>query len=67
MEVLAVEDYGVVPLPPQSGNYSREFIKDYRKDLKPLDITQPDGASFQVEGHKVTWQKWQLRIGFTPR
>ncbi len=67
MEVLAVEDYGIVPLPPQSGNYSREFIKDYRKDLKPLDIIQPEGASFQVEGHKISWQKWQFRIGFTPR
>lgn len=67
MEVLTVEEYGVVPLPPQSGNYSREFITDYRTDLKPLDIIQPDGASFQVEGHKVSWQKWQFRIGFTPR
>lgn len=28
---------------------------------------QPDGPSFQVEGHKITWQKWQFRIGFTPR
>ncbi|KJH73294.1 primary-amine oxidase [Aliterella atlantica] len=67
MEVLAVEDYGVVPLPPQAGNYSREFVQDYRQDLKPLDIIQPDGPSFQVEGYKVTWQKWQFRIGFTPR
>jgi len=55
MAVLAVEDYGVVPLPPQPGNYSREFITDYRKDLKLLDIIQPDGASFQVEGHKISW------------
>lgn len=67
MEVITVEDYGVVPLPPQSGNYSREFIKDYRQDLKPLDIVQPDGSSFQIDGYKVNWQKWQFRIGFTPR
>ena len=67
MEVVTVEDYGVVPLPPQDGNYSQEFIKNYRTDLKPLEIVQPDGPSFQVEGHKITWQKWQFRIGFTPR
>ena len=67
MEVVTVEDYGVVPLPPEDGNYSREFVKNYRTDIKPLEIIQPDGPSFQVEGHKVTWQKWQFRIGFTPR
>lgn len=32
MEVVTVEDYGVVPLPPQDGNYSQEFIKNYRNN-----------------------------------
>jgi primary-amine oxidase len=38
-----------------------------RNDLKPLEITQPEGPSFTVEGHLVRWQKWQLRIGFHVR
>ena len=67
MEVIRVEDYGVVPLPPQPGNYSREYIDEFRRDIKPLDITQPQGPSFDVQGHFVRWQKWQFRIGFTPR
>lgn len=67
MEVIRVEDYGVVPLPPEPGNYAREYIPKFRDDLKPLDIVQPDGPSFQVDGYKVTWQKWHFRLGFTPR
>ena len=67
MEVIRVEDYGVVPLPPQPGNYSREYVDKFRNDIKPLDITQPQGPSFDVQGHFVRWQKWQFRIGFTPR
>lgn len=67
MQVIAVEDYGVVPLPPNPGNYATEFIPEVRSDLKPLEITQPQGASFQVKGHEITWQKWRMRIGFTPR
>src|ERR671920_1372036 len=39
----------------------------YREDLKPIEITQPEGPSFTVDGHAVHWQKWDLRIGFTPR
>ncbi len=67
MEVVRIDDYGVVPLPPESGNYAAEFAGGFREDLKPLEITQPEGPSFQVDGWAVTWQKWHLRVGFTPR
>ena len=67
MEVIRVEDHGLVPLPPNPGNYAAEFIKEFRTDLKPLDIVQPEGPSFQINGREITWQKWSLRIGFTNR
>lgn len=67
MEVIRVEDYGVVPLPPEAGNYTRQYIPKFREDLKPLDIVQPEGPSFEVDGHHVYWQKWHFRIGFNPR
>ncbi len=66
MRVIAVEDYGVVPLPPEDANYSPEAA-GARTDVKPIEITQPQGASFQVDRHEVRWQKWRFRIGFTPR
>ncbi|MEE8159669.1 MAG: primary-amine oxidase [Dehalococcoidia bacterium] len=67
MKVIRVEDYGVVPLPPNPGNYTAEFVKEFRTDLKPLDIVQPEGPSFRVEGNEVSWQKWNFRVGFTAR
>ena len=67
MEVMRIDDYGVISLPPNPGNYAAEFVGEFRQDLKPLEITQPEGPSFTVDGHGVAWQKWRLRIGFTPR
>ncbi|MEM1255876.1 MAG: primary-amine oxidase [Cyanobacteria bacterium P01_H01_bin.21] len=67
MEVIRVEDYGVIPLPPKDGNYTAEYVKNYRQDIKPLEIVQPEGPSFNVDGHEISWQKWKIRIGFTPR
>jgi primary-amine oxidase len=32
-----------------------------------LNIEQPEGPSFKVDGWKVDWQKWSFRVGFTPR
>lgn len=67
MEVLNIEDMGIVPVPPEPGEYASRFMSEFRNDIQPLHITQPEGTSFQVEGHCIRWQKWHLRIGFTPR
>ena len=67
MEVLRIEDHGVVPLPPQPGNWAREYLPETRSDLQPLHIAQPEGPSFQIDGHEIRWQNWRFRIGFNPR
>ena len=68
MEVVRVEDYAIVPVPAEMNNYSTEYVKELRSNIKPLEITQPEGASFEVlNGHEIRWQKWRMRIGFTPR
>ena len=40
-------------------------IGPLRTDLKPLEITQPEGPSFTVDGNLVRWQKWSFRVGST--
>lgn len=67
MEVLRIEDHGIVPLPPTSGNWAREYMPHLRPDVQPLEIQQPQGPSFEVNGHEIRWQKWRFRIGFNPR
>ena len=67
MRVVRVEDYGVLPLPPEAGNWAQKYVSKMRNDVKPLDIVQPKGPSFEVNGYEVKWQKWRFRIGFTPR
>jgi primary-amine oxidase len=67
MEVIRVEDYGYVPLPPNAGNYAANRMEKFRDDIKPIEITQPEGPSFTVNGYEVSWQKWNFVIGFNPR
>jgi len=67
MRVLRVEKYGHWPLPPEVGNYSAARVPNHRTDIKPLQITQPEGPSFTVVGNQVTWQKWSLVVGFNAR
>jgi primary-amine oxidase len=67
MTVIRVEEYDFVDVPPLPGNYAAERMTNFRTDIKPLDIVQPEGPSFTVNGYEVGWQKWNFVIGFNPR
>jgi primary-amine oxidase len=66
-EVVRVDDYGVVPVPSAEANWSSRFQTSWRTDLRPIEVVQPEGASFKVDGHAVEWCGWRFRVGFTPR
>ena len=65
-EVLEVVDYGVVPLPPGRGTFRSGDNGPDRTDLRPLEIVQPDGVSFTLEGHRLSWQRWSMRLSMHP-
>lgn len=66
--VIKLVDYLDLPVPTETGNYLDPILRGpERTDLKPLEITQPEGPSYQVEGEVVTWQNWRFRIGFDAR
>ncbi|XP_016437674.2 copper methylamine oxidase-like isoform X3 [Nicotiana tabacum] len=71
MQVIEFEDRKLVPLPPADPlrNYTAGETRGGvdRSDVKPLQIIQPEGPSFRVNGNYVEWQKWNFRVGFTPR
>jgi primary-amine oxidase len=34
---------------------------------KPLKIQQPEGVTFNVKGHEITWNNWRFRYGISNR
>jgi primary-amine oxidase len=66
MTVVRVEDLGVVPLPPGTGDYTAGRVAP-RRGLAPIEIRQPAGVSFRVDGWEVRWQNWRFRLGFNAR
>ncbi|KAL8934191.1 MAG: hypothetical protein Q9211_005354, partial [Gyalolechia sp. 1 TL-2023] len=56
---------------PPPNEYDPEH-QQLRTDVKPLNVVQPEGASFKVTqvgetGRVLEWQKWFFRIGFNQR
>lgn len=70
MEVVKVLDRGVtvddVVNDLEDATY-REEDRDLRTDLKPYNVDQPEGPSWKIDGRKIEWQKWHLRVGWTQR
>ncbi|MCX5535584.1 primary-amine oxidase [Streptomyces sp. NBC_00006] len=63
-----VIDLGPVPVPAGSGNFDDpEVTGPPRTTQRPIEITQPDGPSFALDGHRLTWENWSLDIGFDVR
>ena len=70
MELLEIEDTFTVDKP--AGRWASTSRASSRTCgcatiCKPVEITQPEGVSFTLDGHALTWQNWSLRLGFNHR
>ena len=66
-EIVRLDDDDRAPLAPEAANFRPGSTGTLREDVRALQVHQPDGASFRVDGYRVEWQKWSLRIGFGAR
>jgi primary-amine oxidase len=71
MALLELEDSlgaGTAADPPDvMGEYLPNLTGIPPRAVKPLHVSQPDGVSFTLWGRELTWQNWQLRLGFNHR
>jgi primary-amine oxidase len=71
MTLLEVEDsldLGDSPHQPEvTGEYMPDLIGKPLREVKPLEVTQPEGVGFTLDGRRLSWQNWQLRLGFNYR
>ncbi len=67
-ELLDIERGPDPGMPEVKGEYvPDEWGGEQRTDVAPLQIVQPEGVSFTLEGEELRWQKWSMRVGFNYR
>ena len=68
MTLLELEDSeDSAERPEVRGEYLPQLTGMPMREVKPLEITQPAGVGFTLEDRLLTWQNWQLRVGFNHR
>ncbi|KAF6800217.1 primary-amine oxidase [Colletotrichum sojae] len=72
-EILAIDVRRVngerTKVPLEEHNYPPTFVKDSCDGtrLTPIDITQPQGVSFRMQGNELSWAGFKMHIGFNYR
>jgi primary-amine oxidase len=67
-KVFKITDDFQLPVPAESGDYDDEKVRGpHRTTLRPIEITQPQGPSFILNGPWLQWQDWSMRLGFDAR
>jgi primary-amine oxidase len=68
MELLEIEDDDEGGTDPEvMGEYLPDLLPMRLRSVAPLEISQPDGVGFTLDGTLLSWQNWQLRLGFNHR
>jgi primary-amine oxidase len=68
MTLLELEDSGeVFAAVDVRGEYLPRLLGTPLREVAPLEISQPAGAGFSLEGYLLRWQDWELRLGFNHR
>ncbi len=68
MVLLELEDDpGAGDAPEVMGEYLPKLIGMPLREVPPLQITQPDGVAFTLDGRSLCWQNWEMRLGFNHR
>jgi primary-amine oxidase len=68
LELLEIEDASH-DRPKTMGEYVPRLVpgQRLRDDVAPLQVVQPEGVSYTLEGNLLSWQRWSMRLGFNPR
>lgn len=66
-EVVEVRDEEVVPAPEIQAEFDAAALGSPREVPGPITLAQPLGKGFEIENHRVRWQKWSFHVRVEPK
>ena len=66
-ELVSLIDTGPVPIPEAPVDFDAASVGGLREPPNAISFEQPGGPSFEINGHELSWQKWQFHYRVDPR
>jgi primary-amine oxidase len=61
-EILEVADDEVVPVQPGGTDFDPAALGPLREFAAPIEVRQPLGPGFTIDGHVVSWDRWRFHV-----
>jgi len=61
-QILEITDDSAVPVPQTTADLDDATIGPLREFPSPIEIRQPLGPGFKLDGHVVSWDKWRFHL-----
>ena len=65
-KVASIWDLGKYPIANNHRELNEASNQPIDQSMKPLQITQPRGASFKIKGQEIEWFQWKFRYSMDP-
>ena len=66
-EIVSLIDTGPVQIPDSPADFDEASVGELREPPNAISFVQSGGPSFEIDGHEVSWQKWQFHFRMDPR
>jgi primary-amine oxidase len=61
-EILEFSDDEAVPVPAGGTDFDRAAVGKLREHAAPLDVRQPNGPGYTMDGHVVALDRWKFHV-----
>lgn len=66
-KVFKLVDTGVIPVPQTTADFDDKSVGPLRTPPKPLQVSEPEGRSYEIHDGELVWQNWHFRFALHPR
>ncbi|MEO7513296.1 MAG: hypothetical protein ABIZ91_16200 [Gemmatimonadaceae bacterium] len=60
--ILEFVDDEAVPVVPGGNDFDRAAVGKLREHAAPIEVRQPNGPGFTMDGHVVSWDRWRFHV-----
>lgn len=61
-EILEFTDDEPVPVAPGGNDFDARAVGVRREHAAPLEVRQPNGPGYTIDGHVVSWDRWTFHV-----
>ncbi len=61
-EILEFSDDETVPIPAGGNDFDRAAVGALRESRTPIEVRQPNGPAYTMDGHVVSWDRWRFHV-----